>query len=234
MYPFSLFHIKPSIITQNPKTMKLFNLKKLIVLSICISGLFIFQSCEKDETTSPAKTTNNAAFKADMRYLWAEHATWTRDVIVAMLDESPAANASLTRLLANQVDIGNAIKPYYGDAAGQALTDLLTEHIVVAGDILVAARNGDTPAMNDAVAKWYKNGDDIAVFLNTANPENWELVHMKQHMKDHLDFTLAEAVGHLQGKYTDEVKAYDNAFKQLMQLADSLADGIAKQFPDKF
>ena len=213
--------------------MKTLNFKKFVVLAIFLSAMF-FQSCEKDETTTPINAPNNSEFKAEMRYLWSEHATWTRDVIVAMLDESPAANASLTRLLANQVDIGNAIKPYYGDAGGQALTDLLTEHIVVAGDILVAARNGDTPAMNDAVAKWYKNGDDIAVFLNTANPDNWELVHMKQHMKDHLDFTLAEAVGHLQGNYTDEVVAYDNAFKQLMQLADSLADGIAKQFPDKF
>ena len=213
--------------------MKTLNLKKFVVLSICLGTLF-FQSCEKDETPSPARTTNNAEFKAEMRYLWAEHATWTRDVIVAILDDSPVTNASLTRLLANQVDIGNAIKPYYGDAAGQALTDLLTEHIVIAGDILMAARAGNTQAMNDAVAKWYKNGDDIAVFLNSANPESWELVHMKQHMKDHLDFTLAEAVGHLQGKYTDEVVAYDNAFKQLMHLADSLADGIAKQFPDKF
>lgn len=213
--------------------MKRLTLKTLVVLSIFISG-FLFQSCEKDEAPVTAKTTNNAEFKAEMRYLWSEHATWTRDVIVAMLDRSPAADASLTRLLANQVDIGNAIKPYYGDAAGQALTDLLTEHIVVAGDILVAARNGDTPAMNEAVAKWYKNGDDIAVFLNSANPENWDLEHMKAHMKDHLDFTLAEAVGHLGGKYTSEVEAYDNAFKQLMHLADSLADGIAKQFPDKF
>lgn len=213
--------------------MKTLNLKKFVVLAIFLSALF-FQSCEKDETTTPINVLNNSEFKAEMRYLWSEHATWTRDVIVAILDRSPVTDASLTRLLANQVDIGNAIKPYYGDAAGQALTDLLTEHIVVAGDILIAARDGNTPAMNKAVAKWYKNGDDIAVFLNTANPDNWELEHMKKHMKDHLDFTLAEAVGHLGGNYTDEVVAFDNAFEQLMHLADSLADGIAKQFPGKF
>lgn len=213
--------------------MKTLNLKKFVVLAIFLSALF-FQSCEKDETTTPINVLNNSEFKAEMRYLWSEHATWTRDVIVAILDRSPVTDASLTRLLANQVDIGNAIKPYYGDAAGQALTDLLTEHIVVAGDILIAARNGNTQGMNEAVAKWYKNGDDIAVFLHTANPDNWELEHMKKHMKDHLAFTLAEAVGHLGGNYTDEVVAFDNAFEQLMHLADSLADGIAKQFPGKF
>ena len=213
--------------------MSTLNLKKFALLSMFIGALF-FQSCEKDEIAAPDDTLNNVVFKEEMRYLWSDHAVWTRDVIVGLLDQSPVANASLTRLLANQVDIGNAIRPYYGDAAGQALTDLLTEHIVVAGDLLIAARDGNTPGFNEAKLKWYKNGEDIAVFLNTANPENWLLDHMKRHMKDHLDFTLAEAVAHLQGNYTDEVKAYDEVYEQLMHMADIFADGIAKQFPKKF
>ncbi len=207
------------------------NLKKFVVLSMCISALF-FQSCE--EEALPEATVDNTEFKAEMRYLWSEHATWTRDVILGLLDQTPDANDDLTRLLQNQVDIGNAIKPYYGDAAGQALTDLLTEHIVVAGDILIAAREGNTAGFNEAVAKWYQNGDDIAVFLNTANPENWDLDHMKTHMKDHLDFTLAQAVAHLEGRHDDEVEVYDKVYEQLMHMADSIADGIAKQFPEKF
>lgn len=213
--------------------MNLLNFKKFVVLSMCI-GALLFQSCKKDDMAPIKKTTNNTELKEQMRYLWSDHAVWTRDVIVALLDNSSVANASLTRLLANQVDIGNAIKPYYGDAAGQALTDLLTEHIVVAGDILVAARDGDTKGFDEAKAKWYQNGDDIAIFLNKANPENWELEHMKKHMKDHLDFTLAEAVAHLTGDYTAEINAYDEVYEQLMHMSDSIADGIAKQFTDRF
>ncbi|MDY0344880.1 MAG: hypothetical protein RBR28_15015 [Lentimicrobium sp.] len=231
---FFKFQYQTFINNQKPKKMKLFNLKKLLVLSICISGLFFFQSCEKDETPAPANTIDNAEFKAEMRYLWSEHATWTRDVIIGLLDQTADANDDLARLLKNQVQIGDAIKPYYGDAAGQALTDLLTEHIVVAGDILIAARSGDTRGMNEAVAKWYQNGDDMAVFLNSANPENWTIEHMKEHMKNHLDLTLAEAVAHLEGRHDDEVEVYDKVFEQLMHMADSIADGIAKQFPDKF
>ena len=214
--------------------MKTLNLKKFVVLSMFIGTLF-FQSCEKDDIPAPDNNTlNNAALKSEMRYLWSDHAVWTRDVIVAILDKSPVTGASLKRLLDNQVDIGNAIKPYYGDAAGQALTDLLTEHIVVAGDLLIAARDGNTAGFNEAKLKWYKNGDDIAIFLNTANPENWILEHMKQHMKDHLDFTLGEAVAHLQGDYGAEIEFYDKVYEQLMHMSDSLADGIAKQFPKKF
>lgn len=213
--------------------MKVLNLKKFVILSMCVGALF-FQSCKKDDVVTPDQTpNNNTAFKEQMRYLWSDHAVWTRDVIVAILDQSPVAEASLNRLLANQVDIGNAIKPYYGGAGGQVLTDLLTEHIVVAGDLLVAARDGDA-SFDEEKARWYKNGDDIAIFLNSANPENWGLEHMKQHMKDHLDFTLAEAVAHLQGNYPAEIKAYDSVYEQLMNMSDLIADGIVKQFPEKF
>ena len=213
--------------------MSTLNLKKFAVLSMFIGALF-FQSCTKDEIVVPDDTLNNAVLKSEMRYLWSDHAVWTRDVIVALLDQSPVASASLTRLLANQVDIGNAIKPYYGDAAGQALTDLLTEHIVIAGDLLIAARDGNAAGFDEAKLKWYQNGEDIALFLNSANPENWILVHMNQHMIDHLDFTLGEAVAHLQGDYSAEVEFYDKVYEQLMHMADSFADGIAKQFPKKF
>ena len=213
--------------------MKNLNLKKLVILSLCIGAMF-FTSCKKDDVVVPDTGLNNAVFKEQMRYLWSDHAVWTRDVIVAILDQSAVTDASLQRLLANQVDIGNAIKPYYGDAGGQALTDLLTEHIVVAGELLVAARDGDTRGFEDVNAKWNKNGDDIAMYLNTANPENWALDHMKQHMKDHLDFTLAEAVAHLQGNYAAEIEAYDHVYEQLMHMSDGIADGIAKHFPDRF
>lgn len=211
------------------------NLKAPVILAMFLGALF-FQSCKKDEALPPASihVANNTQFKAQMRYLWADHASWTRDVILGILDQSPDANDALTRLLQNQVDIGNAIKPYYGEEAGQALTDLLTAHIVVAGDLLVAVRDGNTAAFTAANTAWYQNGNDIAVFLNSANPDNWGLAHMQEHMSHHLDLTLAEAVAHLEGRHADEVQTYDEVFEQLMQLSDILADGIAIQFPNRF
>lgn len=210
-------------------------ISSVLLLFICIIGSSL-QSCEKEESPLPVTISEEKGteYAAAMRYLWTDHATWTRDVILGILDQSPDAGDALTRLLQNQVDIGNAIKPYYGEEAGNTLTALLKEHIVVAGDLLVAARDGNNDAFNDANTKWYQNGEDIAVFLNTSNPTNWELEHMKSHMTHHLDLTLAEAVAHLEGRHADEVKAYDDVYEQLMHMADLLSDGIIKQFPEKF
>jgi hypothetical protein len=173
------------------------------------------------------------AFRAAMRELWEDHVVWTRQVIVAIIAGSPDTDAALTRLLRNQTDLGNAIKPFYGDAAGNQLTTLLREHIVVAGTLLTTAKSGDTAAFTAARADWYRNGDDIARFLAAANP-NWPLADMQAAMVRHLDTTLAEAVARLTGDWNGDVVAYDAVHQHILHMADTLSDGIIAQFPSAF
>lgn len=179
---------------------------------------------------------DSQAFHDAMRKLWEDHITWTRLVIVGIIGDLPAPDveASTERLLQNQVDIGNAIKPFYGEEAGNQLTALLTDHILIAAEILQAAEDGDTTALENAIARWYENADDIAEFLHAANPENWPLDEMKAMMREHLDLTLQEAVTYLNGDYAASVAAYDQVHVQALEMADMLSDGIIRQFPKKF
>ena len=62
-----------------------------------------------------------------MRKLWEDHITWTRTVHHFRRSRSPDLNATAQRLLQNQTDIGDAIKPFYGNAAGAQLTALLRD-----------------------------------------------------------------------------------------------------------
>jgi len=160
--------------------------------------------------------------------------TWTRLVIVDVAFGTPDTQATLERLLQNQVDIGNAIKPFYGDAAGSQLTALLTTHIVLAGNILVNAKAGNTDGVNANVTLWYQNADDIAAFLNGANPKNWPLAHMQGMMKTHLDLTLQEAVAQLTGDYGTSISTYEQVHLEILQMADMLSAGIIAQFPSMF
>ena len=97
--------------------------------------------------------------RQDMRKLWEDHVTWTRLAVISLTTDAPDTQATVGRLLKNQVDIGNAIKPFYGKKAGNQLTALLREHIVIAADLIAAAKKGDTAAVSSEQARWQTNAD---------------------------------------------------------------------------
>jgi len=182
------------------------------------------------DSTVPVHT---ASLRDDMRKLWEDHITWTRNYIIAAEAGSPDTDATATRLLQNQTDIGDAIKPLYGDAAGTQLTSLLRDHILTAADLITAAKANDADKVAATKDKWYANADAIADFLATANPKNWPATEMRQMMHDHLDITLAEAVDHLKGDYAADIADYDKVHTQILKMADMLTDGIVAQFPEQ-
>ena len=169
-----------------------------------------------------------------MRMLWDDHTTWTRAAIVSIAGKLPDINPVVNRLMKNQEDIGNAVKQFYGNDAGKKLTDLLKEHIQQAYDLVVAARDGEKDKVDSLTKAWYENADMIAAFLTSANPKYWPMDMTKKHMHEHLDLTLKEAVVRVQGKWDDDVKAWDAAHAQIFSMADMLSMGIMQQFPDKF
>jgi hypothetical protein len=169
-----------------------------------------------------------------MRKLWEDHITWTRLAIVSFAADSPDFDATAARLLKNQDDIGNAIKPFYGERAGNQLTALLKEHIVGAVELLKAAKAGDDAKFKQANDAWYRNGDEIARFLNQANPKYVPLVQIQALMRGHLDQTLEEAAARLNGDFAADIRAYDEIHEHILMMSDTLSSGIINQFPKQF
>jgi len=174
------------------------------------------------------------AFHDAMRKLWEDHITWTRLFIVSFAGDLPDLGATTDRLLQNQVDIGDAIRPFYGDEAADRLTALLTKHITTAAALLDAAKNGDDTAFASAHDDWYRNARHIARFLHEANPTRWPLADMRSMMREHLDLTLAEASDHLTGHYVQDIADYDAVHREILHMADMLSRGIIQQFPGHF
>jgi hypothetical protein len=181
-----------------------------------------------------ALTARGVAFHDGMRKLWEDHITWTRLAIVSFAGDLPDLQATEARLLANQTDIGDAIKPYYGRAAGNKLTALLKQHILGAVDLLAAAKSGDKTAIARASTAWYANGNQIADFLHSANPHSWSRKATRAMMKTHLDETLKEAQDRLAGKFAADVRDYDAVHHHILEMADTLSAGIMRQFPQRF
>jgi len=181
-----------------------------------------------------AVTTKALAFHDAMRALWQSHGTWTERAIVDFVGGLPDTQFAVQRLLRNQTEIGNAVKPFYGRKAGNRLTALLQEHINAALALLQAAKSGDDDATATAKAAFYANGERIARFLHSANPRHWALRAMKRMMRVHLAQVVGLAVAQLQGDHAAAVRLYDVYIGHILDMADMLSEGIMEQFPARF
>ena len=179
-------------------------------------------------------STSAVALKMTMRKLWEDHITYTSFYITSALAGSDDAGKVAERLLKNQEDLGNAIKPVYGEVAGNKLTALLKEHILIAVDLVKAAKEGNKEAMAAADKKWDGNGEDIAEFLSGANPKNWPKKALTEMMHAHLAVTKDAVVAKLNKDHAAAIVAYDKGHDHILMMADALATGIVKQFPEKF
>lgn len=180
-----------------------------------------------------ASSVDAFALKTAMRELWAAHVIWTREYIVSAVANAPENKDVTDRLLRNQQDIGNAIVPYYGKEAGQKLADLLRDHILIAADVVAAAKVNDQEKLTAADTRWHDNAKDIAKFLSEANP-NWPYQALVDMLNEHLKLTTEEAVAQIKSQWPESIAKFDAIFTQAMMMADDLSAGIIKQFPDKF
>lgn len=220
------------------------SMKKLTLIGIlvlfCVVVISSLSYAEAMKCKMTDKTGNKiCCTKADldlriaMRKLWEDHIVYTRNYIISALADLEDVNAIAERLLKNQDDIGDAIKPYYGEDAGKKLAGLLREHILIATEVVKAAKMGNNEDLDKASKKWNSNADDIAAFLSGANP-NWAKKDMTDMLYKHLELTTGEVVSRLKKNWTADISYYDKGHMHMLMFADALTDGIVKQFPDKF
>ena len=127
-----------------------------------------------------------------IRQLWIQHVYWTRFFIIStaadLADLAPVTN----RLLQNPKDFAKLLAPIYGLKIAKQFQDLFTQHLLIAGDLVTAAKNAETDKANYARKRWYKNADEIAEFLSSINPY-WDAAEWKAMLYSHLKMTEQEA-----------------------------------------
>jgi hypothetical protein len=168
-----------------------------------------------------------------MRQLWEEHIVYTRNFIISALGDLGDTEKVAERLLRHQDDIGNSVKPFYGEEAGKKLAALLRDHILIAADIVKAAKAGNSDGVANGEKRWHANADEISAFLSDANP-NWPKAVLTDMLYKHLDFTTTEVVSRIKKDWPADIDAYDKGHAHMLMFADALTSGIVKQFPKKF
>ena len=137
------------------------------------------------------------------------------------------------RLLRNPADIAAVFQPLYGNKIADRLNKLITDHLVLAAQLVKAAKAGDSAAAADIERRWYANADEIAAFLSSINPY-WSKEKMMQMWHQHLALVKAQAVARLNKDYALDIAFYDEGEQLLLEMADEFTEGIIKQFPGCF
>ena len=165
-----------------------------------------------------------------MRLLWEQHVHWTRAAINGILTDSPDLDAVLVRLLRNAPDMGDSLKPFYGEQVGEQYSALIKDHLTIAAELVTAAKEGDTQSFEAIDKRWYANADEIAAFLSSINPYISQQV-MTEMMHEHLDLFKEEAVFILQKDYESAINKFDEVEMQALHMADDISKAIIQQFP---
>jgi len=214
-------------------------MKKLLAIVLI---LFVTMSMATNTFTAQAKskakatciTQSEVQFENSFRKLWIDHVLWTSNYITsATTPGTENQEEILARLMKNQEEIGNAIKPYYGEEAGNQLTTLLKEHITLAGEIVAAANTGNQAKLDELNKKWYANADEMAAFLSKANP-NLKLADVKSLLYMHLKSITDDLATSLAKDWNANIAAIDEGVTHIIMMSDTITNAIIKQFPEKF
>lgn len=178
-------------------------------------------------------TKSELALMNKFRMLWEQHVLWTRIVITGIVFDLPGTDSATRRLLQNPLDFEAVLKKFYGDEIASKFSNLFTDHLLIAANLVNAAKAGNSSAAADAEKEWYANADEIAAFLGSINPY-WSEDQWKDMLHRHLELTKSEAVDLLTKNYEASITTYDEIERQALEMADMMAKGIIKQFPEKF
>ncbi|SFL38308.1 hypothetical protein [Pelosinus propionicus] len=163
------------------------------------------------------------------RLLWEQHVYWTRMTIISIAASLPDLEPTTNRLLRNAPDFARVFNHFYGNRVAFKFEQLLTDHLVIAAELVNAAKAGNSTAAADAERRWYVNADEIVHFLNCINPY-WTKKHMREMWYDHLALTKAEAVARLNNEFKKDIAIFDNIEKEALMMADDFSNGIIRKF----
>lgn len=168
-----------------------------------------------------------------MRLVWEQHVYWTRLTIISLAFNLPDVGFTTARLLRNATDMGNLLKPFYGNRIAARFSNLIRDHLLIAAELVKAAKAGNQRDVAATERRWYENGEEIAEFLSRINP----FISRDEFQKmffEHLALTTQEAVFILQKDFKSSIAVFDKIEAEALQMADTITVGIVQQFPRKF
>lgn len=178
-------------------------------------------------------SVNQVNLLEQMNLAWLEHFFWTRLFLISVAENLKDLEPTKARLLENPKDIANIFRKYYGNSIANNIQKILTEHLAIGGDLIVALKNNNSALARELNTKWYKNADEMAEVFSNINPFYPKEV-VRNMLYEHLRLTTDEVTARLKKDYTADIKTYGLVQNEALKMAKFFVDGIVKQFPRFF
>lgn len=192
--------------------------------------IYIYPNCNQDNYWV---SINEVRLLEQMNLVWEQHIMWTRMLLISIAESLNDLDATQTRLLRNPKDIANVFRPYYGANVANQIEKLLTEHLVIGKNLIVALKNNNQKEAMELNKKWYQNADDMAEAFSSINPF-YPKEEVRKMLYEHLKLTTDEVNARLKGDYVADIKAYDMVQREILKMSSFFVDGIVRQFPNLF
>ena len=178
-------------------------------------------------------SNNEVRLLLQMNLVWEQHIMWTRMLLISIAENLKDLDATQARLLENPKDIANVFGRYYGNVVANKIQQLLTEHLVIGKELIVALKNKNQEEATKLTTKWYQNADEMAEAFSQINPF-YQKEEIRRMLYDHLRLTTNEVNYRLQGNYAEDIRAYDMVQKEILNMSQFFVSGIVRQFPNLF
>ena len=176
---------------------------------------------------------NEVRLLEQMNLVWEQHIMWTRMLLISIAENLKDLEATQTRLLENPKDIADVFRTYYGNNVANEIQRLLTEHLVIGKDLIVALKNKNQEQANSLSLKWYQNADSMAEAFSSINPF-YPKEEIRRMLYEHLRLTTEEVNARLKGNYPADIKAYDMVQEEILRMSQFFVNGIVSQFSNLF
>ena len=178
-------------------------------------------------------SNNEVQLLKQMNLVWEQHIMWTRMLLISIAENLKDLDATQTRLLQNPRDIADVFKQYYGIAVANKIQTLLTEHLTIGKDLIVAIKNNNQEEINRLSTRWYRNADDMAEAFSSINPF-YPKEEVRRMLYEHLRLTTDEVNNRIKGNYAEDIRACDMVQKEILRMSQFFVDGIVRQFNNLF
>lgn len=206
----------PDIIMRNPG-LNPYNLQVGTQLRICPGY--------QNDTRHPEEMDLNN----DMRDVWGRHNFWTAMLIMSLLNDLENTDAVERRLMQTPSDITAVFEKFFTQPMTNQLRQLLAEHVQLAGELANAINNQNMDQATQIENQLNQNADQIARALANANSE-YDYEELKRMLRMHLKLMRDSMTAEKSGNHDETVRLIDENQSHLMDMADTLTDGLVQQF----